>query len=137
MAHVAGNDSWSFADEVMILEAIVDMSDLEGRHPSLMDLHLELHGRLMRENASPLDLAKKKHNLKTKFRRTLEDGGPQQGGERNQKLFELSKKVWPDILEMYPHAYDGMTTILHGKAGAGGEARDPAYVLQEGRRALQ
>jgi len=95
------NVAWVFHDEVSILTALADERLKSGRLPAgspsaLLDA-IRRRVNLKRENATAGDVAKKVHNLKIRFKKVIASGGPS-GELRDRELYDLSVKVWPELL---------------------------------------
>ena len=94
------NVAWVFSDEVKILTALADERLESRRLPGSPSALLDAICRrvdLKRENATAGDVAKKVHNLKDRFKKVIASGGPS-GELRDRELYDLSVKVWPELL---------------------------------------
>ncbi|KAL5215559.1 hypothetical protein ABZP36_006960 [Zizania latifolia] len=95
-------ECWLFCDEVKILTALAAQrtAGTSRSLPSPRKLFDELQHRLNRKRFTASDLAKKVAHLKGRF---LEELSTTTGTRRRQEsgdttLFDLSKKVWPELL---------------------------------------
>ncbi|XP_022684372.1 uncharacterized protein LOC111255657 [Setaria italica] len=94
---------WGFGDERTILMELAAGLRESGRLPLPFELlrTLEAKGVLNRRNVTREEISSKLHGLKTKFLSAINKGGPGHKS-RDQKLYELSKEVWPELLLKAP-----------------------------------
>ncbi|CAN6246630.1 unnamed protein product [Urochloa humidicola] len=89
---------WPFPDELLILNTLAAdrrRNSSGDEKMSTRDLYNAINGDLKRKQATFPDLSKKVSALKTKFKEAVDNHGPGQN-ERDQRLYELSKLVWPE-----------------------------------------
>ncbi|RCV32427.1 hypothetical protein SETIT_7G002000v2 [Setaria italica] len=83
---------WGFGDERTILMELAAGLRESGRLPLPFELLRTLEAK---------EISSKLHGLKTKFLSAINKGGPGHKS-RDQKLYELSKEVWPELLLKAP-----------------------------------
>ncbi|CAO2186413.1 unnamed protein product [Urochloa humidicola] len=89
-------EMWLFCDELLIMTTLAAERHRSGQVLSNADLYRAVRGALYRKTATAADVASKVHGLKTKFRNAFDRGGPS-NNDRDQRLYDLSMVIWPDL----------------------------------------
>ncbi|CAO2186410.1 unnamed protein product [Urochloa humidicola] len=90
---------WPFSDELLILNTLAAYRRKSSGDKEMAnrDLYDAINGHLQRDQPTFPDLSKKVSALNSKFKKAVSDHGPGHRA-RDQRLYELSKLVWPEEL---------------------------------------
>lgn len=88
-------DRWRSIDELRILFELIDGCRKHGHLPPASEVFQSLQekGLLKRRDATAVDVARKVTDMKERFRRDINSGGPRDG-HHNRLIYDLSAAIW-------------------------------------------